>query len=504
MSSLPQSVQRPSFTAWPWRIGVPACAAILGVCAANRPEFLLAGIVLLGLAAAAWRSVDWITYVILFVIYTNMAAVAVRFHGVPGAAANGVMLLLGIPLLHYLVVRRDGIVLGPSFPWIALFGLWQLLSALGADRPAAAWEEWQTFLQEGVILYLLVTNLVRTPGVLRGATWSLLLAGCLMGGLPLVQQWTGDYDNQFAGFAQTEDEPGFETGRVTPAGSATQRRLAGPIGEKNRYAQVMLMLLPLGLYRIRSESNRWLKVLAAACVVLAAAGAYLAFSRSTIIAAGLTVCVAAALGYVSRARVFAALTLAVLLLLGTPEYRARLASLADVTQLFASGRHSHADGALKGRATEMGAALLVTADHPVLGVGPGMFKHYAQEYGERIGYRALQDERQAHCLLLQVAAETGLPGLICVLGVFAVCGWNLVRGRELSAARPEVADMAAAFLLVLSVYFMTGLFLHFAFIRYFWVIVALADCAALIAHRKGLRSRTDSPDVPRIPLAHAG
>ena len=489
MSSLPHPDKYRILAALPWRIAVPVCAVILGVCAASKPELLLGSVLLVGLAVATCRSVDWITYVILFVIYANMAAVAVRFHGVPGAAANGVMLLLGLPLLHYLCIRKDGIVFGPSSVWIALYAVWQLVSALGAARPEAAWDEWQTFLQEGVILYLLVTNLVRTPAVLRGATWSLLLAGCIMGGVPLMQQITGEFDNQYGGFAQTEDEPGFETGRVTAAGSVTQRRLAGPIGEKNRYAQVMLMLLPLGLYRFRSEQNRWLKLLAAGCVFFAAAGAYLAFSRSTIIAAGLTVLFAAALGYVSRPKVAAAFALALALLLCTPEYRTRLASLADVTQLFSSGRHSHADGALKGRATEMGAAVFVSADHPVLGVGPGMFKYYAREYGERIGFRSLVDDRQAHCLLLQVAAENGLPGLACVLAVFAVCGWNLIRARQrCRSAHPELADTAVAYLLVLTVYFATGLFLHFAFIRYFWLIVALADCAAMVAHRATNRS----------------
>jgi hypothetical protein len=481
----------------PWRIAVPLCAAILGVCAAGSPQYLLAGLLLAAVCLAMFRSVDWLTYIILFVIYTNAAAVAVRFHGVPGAAANGVMLLLGVPLLHYVCVRRDGIVFGPSSIWIALYAVWQLVSALGAARPETALEEWQTFLQEGVILYLLVTNLVRTHAVLRGVTWSLLLAGCVMGGVPLVQHMTRDDDNQFAGFAQTEDEPGFDTGRVTTAGNVTQRRLAGSIGEKNRYAQVMLMLLPLALYRIRSERNQWLKLPAWACLFFAGAGAYLAFSRSTIVAIGLTVLFAAALRYVNRAKVAIALTLAVLFLLCTPEYRTRLASLTDITELFASGRHSHADGALKGRATEMGAAALVAVDHPVLGVGPGMFKYYAQEYGERVGYRSLADERQAHCLLLQVAAENGLPGLVCILAVFAVCGWNLIRSRNRCLRwRPELADTAAAYLLVLVVYFTTGLFLHFAFIRYFWLMLALADCAALIAHR-GAGGAVDA----RAPLA---
>jgi hypothetical protein len=47
--------------------------------------------------------------------------------------------------------------------------------------------------------------------------------------------------------------------------------------------------------------------------------------------------------------------------------------------------------------------------------------------------------------------------------------------------RPELANMATSFLLSLASYMTTGLFLHLSYIRYFWLILALAGAASDVA-----------------------
>ena len=47
----------------------------------------------------------------------------------------------------------------------------------------------------------------------------------------------------------------FKTGEEALHGNVMQRRLAGPLGEQNRYAQIMLMLVPLGLFRFWGERS---------------------------------------------------------------------------------------------------------------------------------------------------------------------------------------------------------------------------------------------------------
>jgi O-antigen ligase len=465
----------------PW-VALPLLATALAAWGAWAPKAVVVTLGAVALGLLFIRSIDWATYVALFVMYSNLAVVAVKYHGVPGVAANAVAGLLLLPALKNAVQSQGRIALGPAFPWLVGLAVVQCLGVVNAESPERAWDDLLTFLIEGLALYLLVRNAVQSQPALHGATWTVLLAGCLMGGVPLYQQLTGSFANEYGGLAQTGGEPGFETGQVTAAGEVSQYRLAGPIGEKNRYAQIMLMLVPLAILRLRAERDLQRRVLAAACAALAAAGVFLAFSRSTIIAVGLVVLVAAWLRLVDRRKVGLLFVVACFGLLVTPQYRTRLASLLDLRELALSGRHASADGALKGRATEMGAAAMVFLDHPLVGVGPGQFKYYSREYGERIGLRALGPERQAHCLPLDVAAENGLLGLLCLGGVAWCTSSALLAGRR-RAERVDshAAQFATAYFLVLMVYFATGLFLHFAFIRYFWLMVALADSAAVLA-----------------------
>ena len=56
--------------------------------------------------------------------------------------------------------------------------------------------------------------MVASPRMLRAVVMTLLLAGMIMGGIPLFQQLTGQFDDNFGGFAQT-NERGFRTGEET-------------------------------------------------------------------------------------------------------------------------------------------------------------------------------------------------------------------------------------------------------------------------------------------------
>lgn len=473
--------------------GLVGCAAFgVALIAMVSPLIPVALCVASIAACLIWRSVSWATYAVVFSIYTNVAVIAVKFHGVPSLAANGLIGMLAIPLAYFVAVRRLPVVVGPCFPWVVALAVIQLLGVAFAEHPTRAWDDLVTFLAEAVVLYLLVINVVRTRETLRGVTWALCLSAILMGGVPLVQQITRDFDNQFGGFAQTPDEPGFSAGTET-----IQRRMAGPIGEKNRYGQFMLMLVPVALFRLRDERSVPLKLLAAGALFFAATGVFLSFSRSMILCAGVVVALGALLRHVSRIKVTVAAALVLTALLMTPQYRVRLASLVNLRELMASGKHSSADGALKGRATEMGAAALVFLDHPIVGVGPGQFKYYSREYGERIGLRALAPNRQAHCLPLDVAAENGFLGLICLLAIFWTQGTQLLRHTNDTKQPEDLRGLSAGAFYMLAVYFVTGLTLHFAFIRYFWMMIAIGDAAIRIGRDQSLQR--DDPVPANTP-----
>jgi O-antigen ligase len=417
--------------------------------------------------------------IVLFaaVFYLNVPVLAARdFHVSPGLCSVVVLLLL-VPSLTYLVVGRQPLVITAALPLMVAYLVVLVLSAtLAADARPGTVGPIATFLTEGLLVYLLVTNVVRTPRALRAVLWAVVLAGAFMGLVSVWQELTHAYHNTLGGFAQV-DATGFNVG-TDLTGKELRPRLAGPIGEKNRYAQVLLVLLPLAVSRVRAERRRSLRLLGACCGGLILCGVLLTFSRGAAIAMAFLVLVMIALRAISVRQILALLlTLAALVAVVAPDYVLRLQSLGAADT--ALSQSSGADSAVQGRATETLAAFNVFRDHPGLGVGPGQFfSRYSAQYGNALDLHFLDQNRRAHNLYLEIAADTGVLGLAAYL---AIVGVTMVQLRRLSLfwrrRDAELARLAEAFLLALGAYLAMGVFLQLAYQRYFWFLLALANAA---------------------------
>jgi putative inorganic carbon (HCO3(-)) transporter len=176
-----------------------------------------------------------------------------------------------------------------------------------------------------------------------------------------------------------------------------------------------------------------------------------------------------------------------------PSYKERLLSLGAVSALTAAdGGDERADGAIRSRATENLAAFLIFTDHPVIGVGPGLYNTFyrayadrVQDYSNQLDVRHKNRTRDAHNLYLGITAETGALGLACLLGLLFMTLRSLYRARQaaLRAGVPRLANMADGFTAAIVSYMVTGVFLHLSFMRYFWLMMALAVSASVIAQR---------------------
>jgi O-antigen ligase len=477
-----------------------AAAMILGVAAADVPVIAIAGeLSLIGLMAIlSWPDVA--TLLVIVILITNAAVVAVHFHGGPSIAGAAVPVLLLIPLASYLIFKRQKLVITRELPLIFLFLVVQIAGTLLSTNIITSTSELLNFMIEGIGLYFLIINVIRTRQMLRWAIWALLLAGACMGFLSLYQQLTRTYANNYWGFAQMSNAA-FGTGGQDVYGKLTQKRLAGPLGDQNRYAQNMLMLMSLGMFRFWGERSRWLRLLALGATVLCAIGVALTFSRGAAVGFVAVLGIITVMRYIKPYQLAIIALGAVLLLVALPQYGTRLTSLQGASSLTSQegggAGDMSADGSLRSRLTENLAALLVFIDHPVVGVGPGMFRYYYQDYAEYVGLRVLMADRQAHELYLGVAAENGALGLICFLLILFVSlrGLARVRKRWLEE-RPELANLATGFLVAIISYMTTGLFLHFAYIRFFWLIMALAGAAVTIARQETAQARGNDTVVP--------
>jgi O-antigen ligase len=467
---------------------LPAAGLTAGLCAVGlllsispAVAFVLVG----GLVLAAWLLArpDDATVCVIAVVYSNAAAIAVEFHGLPYAVGVAVPLVLLVPLAHHLVLRRRPILATPALPLMVGLLAVQLAGTFFASDTDVATAELVTYVVEGLGLYILVTNLVRTREVLRRVIWTLLAVGAVLGCLSAYQQLTGRFGNDLLGFAQLNEGDPFRVGHEL------QPRLAGQIGEVNRYAQTLLVLVPLGLFQIWSARSRTERLAAAAATVLITCGIVLTFSRGAAVGFAVVVLMLVALRYI-RLRQLAVFAVGLAVVLAVvPAYRERLSYLGAVTHLAGTQPTSdpnYDSGNLRSRATEVIAAGLVFLDHPVLGVGPGMFPEYYSEYAQRVRYSWLEgrvepEKREAHDLYTGIAAETGAAGLALFLAVVAVTLGGLRRARRLALGRdPELANIATAFMVAVAAYLATGIFLQLSYQRYFWLLMALAGAAASI------------------------
>jgi len=165
---------------------------------------VLAAVLAVGLLTFLFANTEMATLLVIFVLYTNLAVVVARYHNVPAPVAASVFLLLGIPLTNHLLMRRQPILTNRIL-WIMLVQLVVMaISAFFSDYPGPAAERIFVYVVEGILLYFLVLNTVRSQGMLRKAVWTLVMAGSLLGSLSILQQVVGSRHG-FGGLAQSKE-----------------------------------------------------------------------------------------------------------------------------------------------------------------------------------------------------------------------------------------------------------------------------------------------------------
>jgi putative inorganic carbon (hco3(-)) transporter len=427
------------------------------------------------LARGRSRAAEICVVAFFVILYTNLAVVLTRVHGVPQIVASGFVLLLLVPLGRHLVIERRPLVITPTLPLVFAFLAALFLSATLTGEPTDARRSVELYITEGLLLYLLVTNAVRTTHVLTMVCWALIAAGSLLGGLSIYQELTGTYANGYAGFAQVDKLEEIASEDVD------RPRLGGPLGSENRYAQILAVILPLALIRFFREPSRRLRLAAGAGALLILGGIVLTFSRGGAVAVGATLLAMMLLREVPVRRFLVSLgVVAAVVVLAFPDYVVRLSSLEAVTALSSESPTRSADSAIVGRQTENLAAWNIFLDHPVVGVGPGAyFRQYSREYANRLGLRYLQSDRRGHSLYLEMAADLGIVGL----GTFlAMVGTTLAlayrSARYWRRRDPERAILASSFVFALFVYLASSAFLHLSYQRFFWALLALTVSAA--------------------------
>jgi putative inorganic carbon (HCO3(-)) transporter len=451
---------------------------------------VLVAVVLLSMLVLVIMFPEFSTLAVIFVTYTNMAVIARNLYGVPDSVANAFGLLLGLPLVSYLIFQRRRLVFDQTFILMLVFLVAMLASSLVAvDKPRAL-NRVRDYLVEGLAFYILIINVIRNLPTLRRVIWTLLLAGSLLGALTLYQEVTHTYNNDFGGLVGRESQ--VVSGQVTQEGTVTTNRAGGPVdGDPNRFGQIMVVLLPLALFRIWGERSLWLRVAAACSFMLILGGMLLTYSRGAFVSFMLVLLIMTIMRYIRLRQILISVAgLAILILAAAPGYLARIDTIRGVEGLISQDSNQEPDYVTRGRLTEMMAALNVFLDYPVLGVGPGQYsKYYSIDYqlDPDIALRYIPNSRRAHTLYFEMGAETGIIGLTTFMIIVLLIIYRLWQARRRWIhSQPDIANMASALLISIIGYLGTAIFLHLSYQRYYWLLLALGGAAIQIFEPKVL------------------
>jgi putative inorganic carbon (hco3(-)) transporter len=464
-------------------------------------NLLIAGFALAAVLAMAMWKPDFATLGAVFALWANLAAAAVRFHHIPAIAAAASFLLLGLPLFYYVVIRREPVRTNGVLGLMLVYFVVQVASAEFSADITASFSALSVFSLQGIILYFLILNTVRTPALLQRCLWAMILAGVLLGTLSLVQRITHTYRQDYAGFAVSHEFDEHEDDAASVEGTEDRTFLAmypnwrarGSIGDPNYYAQIMIVLVPIALLRLwanRSWLERIPALLALATIV---AGVVLSDSRGGTLALCALLVALIVLQYLRPWHVLP-VTVAVIIILATtdPMFIRRVQTLGNE-----SGNPRAVDRSILLRRTYLIGAWHMFLDHPLLGVGFGQSPDYLPRYGRMYGYTMPPKDAPTHNLYFQILCETGIVGFAAFLLILwaAVKPMFVLRGYW-AQRRPEYAHTLASLMLALLGFLVTSVFLHLSFTRYLYLLLGLCGAATAI-----YSPQSESPaPVPLRPI----
>jgi putative inorganic carbon (hco3(-)) transporter len=427
-------------------------------------------------------------YLLVFLAYARVSDVLIEFHGAPSLLQPFLAFLLLVLATRWLLYAERPTGLAQPAWLLGGYGMVLSLSLFHARDAERAWEVVAAYGRDGLIV-LIIVALLRTARALRGVVWTLISVGVLLGTISVYQYLSGDLANDFGGFGQTEVLHIF--------GSVEDYRVSGPIADPNYYAQFLLVLVPLALGRLRFETSWWRRTVALWALLVVTGAIVFTFSRGAL----LTFVVVVALAFVlQRPRPITLLAVAVTVAVSLPLLPAGYAE--RVTNLMAAGPGGArlGEASLQGRASALNVGLHMVADRPLLGVGIAQFPEYYREYARPLGLDASRTAVEPHNLYVQMAAETGLVGLLAFGVVLWVALRNIVRVRDSLRRKGahDLAGMVGDLGLGLLAYLVAGLFLHNAYPRFLWVLVGIA---LALPSLDAVRSAQSHPRESVLPAA---
>lgn len=462
--------------------------AAIGVSVAGgvNPTWLIAIVLGLILAVMTISNLEFGLLVFIVLTYLRVSDIAVHEYGAPSIARIFIGLLVGALVLRWAVTNEFPRGWVKPAVLVIAYGIVIFGSILYANDFASAQAAAADYWKDGLITVLVVA-LLQNRRTFRAVIWALILAGIFVASISVYQYLTGTFDNNYWGFAEAPLQ--------NIVGETEGNRVAGPIGDPNFYAQILVVLVPLAINRMVNEKKVFLKILAGYGAVVITLAIFYTFSRGGLVAL-LGALVALAFYRPPKLRVVIVMVAVmwVVVLLMPDLFMERMRTVTDVI----TGKGDvQSEVSMRGRSSEMLSAWYMFVDHPILGVGANNYPINYQTYSRKLGLDNRATLREPHNLFIQVAAETGILGILIfgfILYYIFRCLFVTRRAFSEEGDR-EYFDLVGAFSAALIGYLIAAMFIHGAYPRYFWLLAGIGMALPqIVKHQdhiyegKGLRS----------------
>jgi hypothetical protein len=141
-------------------------AVAIGLAVTQDPVIAVAGVLAIVVLVCLLKWPDAATLLVIFFIYTNIGPVLIKFQGVPTLLATVFPLVLVVPLISFLIIRREKVVITPVLQLMLALAVIYTLGAIFSSDITLAMPQLTEFLLEGFLLFFLITNVVRTSAML--------------------------------------------------------------------------------------------------------------------------------------------------------------------------------------------------------------------------------------------------------------------------------------------------------------------------------------------------
>jgi O-antigen ligase len=300
------------------------------------------------------------------------------------------------------------------------------------------------YLRTTLILVVLIPAVATTPKALSQVMKTIGLAG-----LAIV----------VLGFSVDD----YRSGRLELSGAGAS------IQNSNDYAALLILVMPaIAYFAMREGKSIVFKIIG---LVALAAGCFLVLSTGS---RGALISIAISMLFVLKAgsakvRLGILVGGPVIALIVIPflpgEASVRLASLFDSNDQSTEAAQSQMQ-----RTALLIDSLKFTAQHPLLGVGPGTFQDYQAHMAEDNGQRGMWHE--THNSYTQVSSECGIPALVFYLAAIAMSFAVFRRGRK--SSNPDLRALSSILGLMVVSFSVTMFFLSQAYGFGFPVLGGLA------------------------------